>query len=162
MASQLQKVAVALVILALVSTLTVFYWVNSQASMPIKHPPEIIFDDYFPDKLNVTQGATLQVNMTITSCLDTELSLPFENLTIKTYNTTTWDSSKPQEKIFNYTFSQNPLILPPNGNNSCILTLKMAKDAPIGEYQMYVKCGNTTLTYVGGSNFKLTVTTHKP
>jgi hypothetical protein len=157
-ASLLQKVAVALVILALVSTLTVFQWVNSQASIPIKQPPKIIFDDYFPDKLNVTQGATLQVNMTITSYLDIELALPFENLTIKTYNNATWDSSKPQDKIFNYTFSQNPLILPPNANNSCILTLKIANDAPIGEYQMYVKCGNTTLTYVGGSNFKLTVT----
>jgi hypothetical protein len=157
-ASVLQKVAVALVILVLVSTLTVFQWVNSQAPMPIKQPPKIIFDDYFPDKLNVTQGATLQVNMTITSYIDTELSLPFENLAIKNYNNATWEPSKPQEKIFSYTFSQNPLILPPNGNNSCILTLQIANDAPIGEYEMYVKCGNATLTYVGGSNFKLTVT----
>lgn len=118
----------------------------------------MIFSDYSPSQITVAQGSTFQVNITLTCYLDTELSLPFENLSLRGYNNTSWQSSTPQEKIFNYTFSENPLILPPNGKGSCILTVTFANDAPVGDYLLFVKYGKTDLTYVAGGNLRVTVT----
>lgn len=65
--------------------------------------------------------------------------------------------SPPQEKTLNYTFSNNPMIIPPNGKNSCILTVTMADDAPVGRYRLYIKFGNSDITYVGGHSLIVTV-----
>ena len=52
------------------------------------------------EDMNVTQGSTLQVNVTLTSLTDQELTIPFENLTLAGFNNTAWDNSIPQNKLF--------------------------------------------------------------
>lgn len=144
------------VILLLGIVLVIFHFNNSQQpQIPYKHPP-MITGIYSPSSfLNASQGSTFQVNITQTSLLDTELSLPFESLEIMAYNDST--AQIPKGELFSYSFSKNPLIIPPNGTNSTILTVTMAGDAPIGKYLFYIKYGNSNITYVGGHSLIINV-----
>jgi hypothetical protein len=157
----MKRIALAIVIITLVTisgAVIGYYWVNTPASRPdsigYKHPP-MMDSNVSPFHLTVAQGATFQVNVTLTSFLDTEISIPLENLSAITYSPS--HISLPQE-TFNYTFSPNPLILAPTVTNSSILIVKLAEDFPIGDWTMVVTFGNSPLTYVGGRNFRITVT----
>ncbi len=153
-----KKLLVTVVTLGLFFSLVGYYWTNSSGPViPQKQLP-MIFEDYSPRTSIASQGSTVRVNLTLSSSFDTEFPLPFRNITISSFNGTSWDSSVPREKIFNYTFSQNPLPLPPRGDNSCIITVNLANDVPIGEYRLFVRYGNASLTHVTGSSFRITVT----
>lgn len=143
--------ATILAILLLGIGLVIFHFNNSQQpQIPYKHPP-MITETYTPSHfLNVGKGSTFQINITQTSLLDTELSLPFESLDLMAYNNSS--ANIPKGMLYSYSFTKNPLIIPPNGTNSTILTVKMANDAPIGQYLLYVRYGNSNITYVGGSS----------
>jgi hypothetical protein len=151
---------VIMVVLALFLALIGYYWINrpKTENPEIPYKPTTMFSDSFsPFDLTVAQGATYQLTITLTTPCDTEISVPFENLSLTIYNNAVWHSSTPQERIFNYTFSPNSLTLQPYGTNSSILTVNMAEDAPIGRYVMYVTYGNSQLTHVGGNIFWVTV-----
>jgi hypothetical protein len=144
-----------LFILLLVIGLVIFYFKNSQQpQIPYKHPP-MITGTYSPSFLNTSQGSTFQVTIIQTSLLDAELSLPFESLDIMAYNDSS--SNIPKGMLYTYSFSKNPLIIPPNGSDSTILTVTMAGDAPIGKYLFYLKYGNSNITYVGGNSLIVNV-----
>lgn len=157
MVSLLQKIGiVVLIILVLGLSVAMFVQQPKPPVIPYK-PSTLISIDSSPHSSNITQGSTLNVNLTITSSLDIPLSLPFENLSLSGYNNTSWKSSTLQEKIYNYSFTENPLVLPPNETRSCILTVFFAKDAPVGDYLLYIDYGNSSLTHVGGSSLFVSV-----
>jgi hypothetical protein len=148
--------ATVLVILLLVIGLAIFYFNNSQQpQIPYKHPPMITQTFTLGNFPSVSQGSTFQINITITSLLDSELSLPFENLYIMAYNDGSADI--PPGELFSYSLSENPLIIPANGTSTTTLTVKMASDVPIGKYLFYLKYGNSNITYVGGNSLIVNV-----
>jgi hypothetical protein len=108
--------------------------------------------------MNVTQGSALQLNVTLTSLTDQELTIPIENLTLSGFNNTSWDTSVPQNKVLNYIFSTNQLVLQPHGSNSTVLTVNIAEDAPLGQYVFTVELGNGQVTHVGGIGLTVRVT----
>ncbi|MGD6851830.1 MAG: hypothetical protein ACQCN6_07215 [Candidatus Bathyarchaeia archaeon] len=97
--------------------------------------------------VNVTQGSTWQKNITLILSLDEKVAIPFENLTILSYNKTSILPDS-QEKILNYTFSDNPLILSPHEYNTTVLTVTMAEDAPVGRYVLIANLGNSNITNI--------------
>jgi hypothetical protein len=107
--------------------------------------------------MNVTQGSTLQVNVTLTSFADQKLTVPIENLKLAGFNNTAWDNSLPQNELFNYTFSNNELILQPYESKFVVLTLEVAEDAPLVQYLFYIELGNWEVTHFGGIGLTLRV-----
>ena len=102
---------------------------------------------------NVSQGLPLQVNITISSETNQTINVPMENLTVIYYNSTiNYDNDFPeveqngqaliQQQAFNYSFSPNQVALQPNMSNSTILTIKLAPNAPLGQYTLSVNIGN--------------------
>lgn len=106
--------------------------------------------------VEATQGSTWQKNITLILSLDEKVAIPFENLTIMSYNKTL-TLPQSQEQILNYTFSNNPLILSPGEPNSTLLKVTMAEDAPIGRYSLYAKLGNSNVTNIAGYGLILRV-----
>jgi hypothetical protein len=123
--------------------------------IPFKHPP-MIKSEYSSRFLTVNQGSTFEINITETSLLDSKLTLLYGKFEIMAYNDST-APSPPQEQTLNYTLSRNPIIIPPKGTNSTTLTVTMANDAPVGRYLLYLRYENSTLTYVGGNSFIVTI-----
>jgi hypothetical protein len=147
---------VLITVIAMSGAMVGYYWANRPTSyIPLKKPPPMISSVLSPFDSTIAQGATFQVNVTLTSFLDIEISIPID-LSLMAYNNI-HPSPLPQEKIFNYTISPNPVIIAPNGTNSSILTVKLAEDAPIGDYMMYVTFGNWQLTNVSGETFMIRV-----
>lgn len=102
---------------------------------------------------NVSQGLQLQVNITFSSETDQQINVPIENLTVTYYNSTVnysevfpggenYDQALIQQQAFNYSFSPNQVALQPNMSNSTILTIKLAPEAPLGQYSLSVNIGN--------------------
>jgi hypothetical protein len=103
--------------------------------------------------INATQGSTQEITLTFTSIFDNQQTLiPIENLTLTYYNShidySNWGTNNslnfPQDRYFNYTFSQTQLMLQPLASNSTILTITIANDAPVGEYTFNINLGNVT------------------
>jgi aminopeptidase-like protein len=103
--------------------------------------------------INATQGSTQEITLTFTSILDNRQTLiPIENLTLTYYNShidySNWGTNNslnfPQDRCFNYSFSQTQLMLQPLASNSTILTIKIANDAPIGMYAFFINLGKVT------------------
>ena len=103
--------------------------------------------------INATQGTKQEITLTFTSIFDNQqTSIPIQNLTLTYYSShidySNWGTNNslnfPQEKYFNYTFSQTQLMLQPLASNSTILTITIANDAPVGEYTFNINLGNVT------------------
>jgi hypothetical protein len=108
---------------------------------------------------NVSQGLPLQVNITISSETNQTINVPMENVTAIYYNSTVnYSTDFPeveqynqtllqqqafiiQQQAFNYSFSPNQVTLQPNMSNSTILTIKLAPNAPLGQYTLDVNIG---------------------
>jgi hypothetical protein len=153
------KLAIGALIVILFASLLIggYYWLNRPTGLIPFKPEQMITSDVSPFHPNVAQGTTFQVNVTLKSFLETEISIPFENLTLRFSNWTYYDIS-PQEKTFNYTFNPNPLNIASMQTNSSILIVELAKDIPIGDYTMVIAFGNSQLTNKSGDTFSLTVT----
>jgi hypothetical protein len=99
------------------------------------------------EDMNVIQGSALQINVTLTSKSDQELTIPIEGLKIAAFNDIEWDTSiKPQNKVLNYTFGASQLVLQPHKSNSTVLTVYMAEDASVGQYALAIALGNGQVT----------------
>jgi hypothetical protein len=147
-----------ILLLVVVPIVIIRFSFQSPIEVPYK-PPPMISGTYSPSSfLTTSQGSTFQVNITQTSKLDTELSLPFESLEIMAYNNSA-APSPPQQQTLNYTFSPKTLVISPQGTNSTILTVTMADDAPVGEYLLYLRYGNSNITHVAGHSLIVTVET---
>lgn len=97
---------------------------------------------------NVTQGNDLKINVTITSTGPEEF-VYIENIQVWWYNPKvnldTWyapantgNDSVIQTSAFSYSSSPNPVSLQPSMSNSTIITLLIEKNAPTGQYSMYI------------------------
>ena len=115
---------------------------------------------------NVTQGATLPINLTFTSITDQPIEIPIENLTLSTYSDTinpkvwadTGNSSFIQDNILTYSFSLNPIVVQPSMSNSTALAIKFAGNAPVGQYYLDLKFGRPILISTqSGANYYLTI-----
>lgn len=124
----------------------------------IYHTPPLVDANLSSWGDNVTQGSTLQVNVTLISRTDQELTIPIENLTLAGFNNTAWDNSIPQNKLFNYTFSTNQLVLQPHESKTTVLTLEIAEDAPLVQYLFYIELGNSQVTHLGAVSLAIRVT----
>lgn len=134
---------------------------NNSSHVPINTPIPLLdgnVSSLGEEDMNVTQGSALQVNVTLTSRADQELTIPIENLTLSGFNNTRWDTSIPQNKVFNYTFSTNQLVLQPHGSNSTVLTINVAEDASLGQYVFTIELGNWQVTHFGGISVIVRVT----
>jgi hypothetical protein len=106
---------------------------------------------------NVSQGSTLQVNLTFSSIMTKQpIVIPIENLVVTYYNSTvnyhSWityndNFSLIQAEAFNYSFSVNPIILQPSMSNSTILTINLANDAPLGQYSTDIRSSEISDNY---------------
>jgi hypothetical protein len=120
-------------------------------------------EDYTNDYVfNLTQGSTQQVNFTLTSITDQILIIPLD-FRLLAFHSETYSgeldslisSNDPtrfrynenaQDKLFNYAFSCNQLILQPHQSNSTIITLEIADIAPSGFYAFSIRLGNSEVT----------------
>ena len=130
----------------------------SERGDAIYHDPPLLDVNLSTWRENVTQGSTLKVNVTLISRADQELTIPIENLKLAGFNNTAWDNHIPQNKLFNYTFSNNELVLQPNESKSTVLTLEIAEDAPLVEYLFYIELGNSQITQLEAVSLTIGVT----
>ena len=130
----------------------------SERGDAIYHDPPLLDANLSTWRENVTQGSTLKVNVTLISRADQELTIPIENLKLAGFNNTAWDNPIPQNKLFNYTFSNNELVLQPNESKSTVLTLEIAEDAPLVEYLFYIELGNSQITQLEAVSLTIGVT----
>jgi hypothetical protein len=137
------------ILIAFLITLTYFQ------GLPHKQLPLISIDKDIQD-VNVTQGMSLAVNLTITSKTDKELSIPLDLSLFIIRNSSGWQGL-PEETVFTYTFNPDSLNLEPYGSNSSLLTIVLSEDAPIGEYQFSVETGNSEETHVSGTAIQIDV-----
>ena len=124
-------------------------------------PIPLVFPSLDPadyDTTNVTQGATFQQNLTVLSRAEIQLQIPL-SLKLTGSNNSAYTSSTPQDRIFNYTFNPNLLVINPDESRCAILTVEVANDAPLGLYVLKVELGNASLTHLSGCTFSVTVTT---
>jgi hypothetical protein len=121
---------------------------------PVSSPISLYNWNISPEGIiNATRGTTQEITLTFISIFDNQQTLiPIENLTLTYYNShidySNWGTNNslnfPQDRYFNYTFSQTQLMLQPLASNSTILTITIANDAPVGEYTFNINLGNVT------------------
>jgi hypothetical protein len=154
------KLAVALILVLSIALIVsgVYYWNYLQYynSMPYK-PVPLIDADASPDFFNVSQGATFQVRVTISSISDSQLVIPMEGITLRFRDYTVYDLM-PQEEIFTYSFTSNSVTLSPKETKSTVLFVHLTENAPIGDFEITVGFGNADVTYVSGTIFRFTIT----
>jgi hypothetical protein len=147
-----------LIILLLVMVIVGFSIIKMLTNEPASTPPMIYTYDFSPEIARATQGATPQVNLTLTSQSSAKMAIPIElelfgyNRTIEGFDTIEtygwgggsdyWDTSVVQERVFNYSLSFNKLTLQPGMPNSTIITFSFADDAPVGRYLLFLYLGN--------------------
>lgn len=156
---QKYKYAVAALIAIVVFCGLIFSYIDivkTPTKTPISYP---IYPFYVPmfdwnispsGIINASQGSTQEINLTFTSIFNNSQTLiPIENLTLFYYDShieyiggSPNALDFPQDKYFNYSFSQTQLMLQPLASNSSILTIMIAKDAPIGMYAFNINLGN--------------------
>ncbi len=125
----------------------------------ITHYHQVGFENDTSCSANATQGATQQINYTIEAWEpdlwnSSQLVIPIQNLKINYYNTfdsdlrfnTAWNSSKPQESVFKYSFNQNEVTIEPHQSKSFIITLNWADNAPTGRYMITINLGLSPYT----------------
>ena len=131
------------------------------------------------EDMNVTQGSTLQVNFNLTSITDQELTIPAENVRLIHVFSESYDgeldtfilgrvnyylyNSSGQDKVFDYAFGADQVVLQPGESGSIVLTLEVAENAPLGEHSLYISLGDYVMGLYqrisyGGFGFKVTVT----
>jgi hypothetical protein len=167
-------VSIVLAAVIIISSMSIVYISNRTA---VATPESLYFAGYAPvgrnswgGALNVTQGSTQQINYTLTSMCPSQFTVPFENLTLTSYdsfynnwnNVTDWNPSIPQDTIFNYTVSQSQLTLQPNTSNSTVITIRWAGNAPTGRYIISVNLGQAEFPsepskYDGASGFPVSI-----
>ena len=111
---------------------------------------------------NTTQGSTEQIALTLTSTMySPQIEIPIENLKLIAYNSTIdynswetsgWNTSLVQVRVFNYSFSPSQLTLQPNTPNSVIITIKLATNAPTGRYALEINLGKLKFLSTPGKN----------
>jgi hypothetical protein len=154
-----KNVLLILAVSIILLTIIIAYSLNSSSifapSIPSK-PRPLISIGTDPQNANVTQGMSFAVNLTITSMAEKEFSIPL-NLTLYIIRNSTGWQGLPEEVGFTFSFNPDLLILEPYGSNSSLLSVTIAENAPVGEYQFSVETGNWEETHVGGTTIIIDV-----
>ena len=169
--------AVAILVILLVACLcSIFLWMGSLTIGPIDYTLiDCKVSSLGEGEMNVTQGSTLQLNFTLTSKTDQELTIPIENFTLFWFYSQSYDGGldtffpitdwpngygynySAQDKVFNCNFSTMQLVLQPLESDSIGITLEMADYAPIGEYSFLIVLGNQQVTSQPDCSFEVRV-----
>jgi hypothetical protein len=147
------------ILIILILVFVIFFEIYSHRFVPAS-TPKLLYDyEISPAEIvNTTQGATLQVNFTLTSMCSAKIAIPIElkllgyDSTIEGFDTLPtfgwgggfdfWNTSVVQERVFNYSLSFGKLTLQPQMSNSTIITISLADDAPIGRYLVFLYLGS--------------------
>jgi len=124
--------------------LVAFIYFKNTKFTPVGNPGPLLFDKVTSlgtEDMNITQGQTLQLNITIRSYKNQKLTIPLSNVNLKVPNTDDYISIEPENNLIKYHFRDNQLILEPNGFNSTILTLNPEELTPIGKYRFLIDIG---------------------
>jgi hypothetical protein len=106
---------------------------------------------------NVTQGESLQINLTLISFLN-ETATFAPKIQLAGYGNAEWDPSKDSTKVYNATFTQERLVLKPFGNATITLAMNFSQDAQLGRYLFDVSfSSNLDSSSVVGASDGLTV-----
>jgi uncharacterized membrane protein len=100
---------------------------------------EVSFN-WSPLQVNVTQGESFVVNGTLFNesyNQTTNAGLGYQLACID--NVSYWENASIWGQILNATFTPNPVFLEPHQVKSIELTITIAKDAPTGEYQVFLQ-----------------------
>jgi hypothetical protein len=168
-AGHLRIVAVVVLVAIVSYSVIVFVWMDSLRIGPLDIQPLMDYsvsniEGYSNDYVfNLTQGSTQQINFTLTSITDQQLTIPLDFGLLafhsETYNgeldsfipsndpTRFRYNESAQDKVFNYAFSDNQLTLQPFESNSTIITLEIADIAPSGFYAFGISLGNWEVTH---------------
>ena len=98
---------------------------------------------------NITRGNELKISINVTSTGLSPVLVIVQKISVWWYNPTvnlsTWywppnnsTDTNIQESAFSYSASPNSVNLQLSSSNSTIITLNIAKDAPVGQYSMYI------------------------
>lgn len=166
--------------LILFSILIVYFAVkySRKWESPEKLPPLIDIEEALitPRDINITQGMSFAVNVTVYSLADKELLIPF-NLSAWRYN---WEpnpeptsASEPYPRPypgpnsayapyheateFTYSYEPSSIVLKPRDVMSTILTVKLFEDAPVGDYKFHIEPGNSDVHHLAGIEFDIDV-----
>jgi hypothetical protein len=150
-----KEILLVLVFSAVLLSIIIAYYVKTNSFTPgiPSKPFPLISIEKEPQDVNVTQGMSFSVNLTITSKTDKELSIPL-NLTLYVIRNSTGRQVLPEETGFFFRFEPDSLIIEPHGSNSSILSAAVSQDASIGKYQLSVNTGNWEETHVGGTTIQ--------
>jgi hypothetical protein len=153
------------------------YWHNN-SNRPLSTPAVLYTSNFSPviptqltGGVNVIFagiGETQQINLTFTSHYSSQIAITIENLRLIAYNNTTdpknwdtsnWNTSIVQEKVFTYLFSLSEITLQPNMSNSTIITLSLTNNSPMGRYALEIDLSNRydNLSYSGSIPLGLVV-----
>jgi hypothetical protein len=172
-------ISITLILIVIVG-LVVYFDYNSSSKTPASTPPLLYTPSISPQIINASQGSTQQVNLTLTSICSAEIVIPIENLTINGYTTATsynvnasspWSISV-QERVFNYSFSLNQLILQPFKSNSTMITIHLTdsftqQPTTLGSYSLEINFGKIIflsppekydISYSGSTSLVMVVT----
>ncbi len=172
-------ISIILIVIVLVS-LVVYFDYSSASKTPASTPPLLYTPSISPQIINASQGSTQQVNLTLTSLCSTKIAIPLENLTINGYTigisynvnaSSPWGTSV-QERVFNYSFSLNQLILQPFKSNSTMITIYLTdsflqQPTTLGSYSLDINFGKVVflslpekydISYSGDFPFVMIVT----
>jgi hypothetical protein len=123
-------------------------------SGPVPQPYNVTFSS---EEIEVVQGESSSIKMYITSLgvYTTDETAKF-SWNLYTYQGESWDSSKPVplEIIFN----PNQLISNYREPETIILTIKSAKEAPLGEYRVSLDVSISSVEHSFGAHNSLLIT----
>ncbi len=149
-----QYIISTILIVIVIVGLVVYFDYNQTSKTPASTPPLLYTSSFSPQIINASQGTIQQVNLTITSLCSTKIAIPIENLTINGYTigisynvnaSSPWSTSV-QERVFNYSFSLNQLILQPFKSNSTLITIHLTdsflqQPTTLGSYSLEINLG---------------------
>ena len=156
--SILLSVAVVLAVILVAYYILAFNKLSPNPS-PSPSPTHTPFPTHIPSKIditlsqysvNVTQGESFDINVTVTSLVENETITKTVGVQILGYNNSAWSGES--QRIFNASFTVSPVVVGPREEKATILTMNIADDAPAGSYVFAV--GNVQLVVV--VNLKLT------
>ena len=124
---------------------------------PVPHPLPLISIIENPQHVNVTQGMSFSVNLTITSIAVHDLSIPLSLSDLYVIRDGSGLVVVPEDEGFTFGFEPKLLIIKPSGSNSSILNVEIAENATIGEYRFMVLLENWEETNVGGTTIFIDV-----
>jgi len=169
-------VSIVILLILTVSSIPVWHYLSNQTEanngfptsrpiitekpVPSYKPLMLIFPSLNPadyGTTKITQGAIFQQNLTVLSKAEIQIQIPL-SLKLTGYNNSAYTSSTPQDRIFNYTFNPNLLVINPDESQSSIITIEVANDAPLGLYVLNIELGNASLTHLSGHTFFVNVT----